>query len=1278
MLKKFILTVALICTICVGVIAASALRSPAIVGAADDSAHTHPVCGASHTDIGNHTGECANVTFTAWDGTTVIPYDSNKTAYVYLSKNVELEQLDIQAGYTLYLCLNGFSISSKWNGTNFNDTTIYVNDNAKLALCDCKGSGKITHNTGLLGNGVYVGGNSYGNGGTFIMYGGEISGNTTGTSSAKIDGAGVTVQNGTFYMYNGKISDNHCTNASNYGGGGVLLSGEKFYMYGGEISGNSSSLDGGGIFAIGCDLKIYGGKISGNNAGADGGGLCVYNTTPDISNDVEISGNSALRGGGIYAAKQSFTISGNVKISNNTASVNGGGIYSYSQDLYILDNVEISGNTAADNGGGIYFKGEEGYTTTIYTLTISNLVKIIGNTASVNGGGIDVESGSGNTYELGIGNLVINGGSVTNNTVTADNGYGGGVYFNGGTFNTSGDVTVYGNTKNSKANNSYLMSGSYITINGKLTGNGKIGVMTQASPSTDNYVKIAKISSGNKDSFSSDKFVYENTSKAELSTAISYKTLYLVACVHEYGTEYAYDENSHWHGCSLCDKKKDEAAHTVVTDEAKAATCTETGLTEGKHCSVCNTVLVKQETVKANGHDLVHHEAKAATCTEIGWEAYDTCSRCDYTTYKKLDKLGHDWAVKWSSDDTNHWHDCSRCDEKKDKAAHSGGTATCTEQAECEVCGQPHGNANGHDLVHHEAKAATCTAIGWEAYDTCSRCDYTTYKKLDKLGHDWAVKWSSDDTNHWHDCSRCDEKKDKAAHSGGTATCTEQAECEVCGQPHGNANGHDLVHHEAKAATCTAIGWEAYDTCNNCDYTTYKELKANGHDWKTTWSSDDTNHWHDCKNCDVKSDLTAHSGGTATCTEQAECEVCGQPYGNANGHDLVHHEAKAATCTEDGWEAYDTCSRCDYTTYKKLDKLDHDLVHHEAKAATCTEDGWEAYDTCSRCDYTTYKKLNKLNHDWDDGEITTKPGCETEGVRTFKCKREGCGATKTEAVDKLGHNRDTEWTIDELATCTAKGSKSHHCSRCDDKADVTEIPANGHTEVVDAKVEPTCTDPGKTEGKHCSVCNEVLVAQQTIDANGHTEVVDAKVEPTCTTPGKTEGKHCSVCNEVLVAQTAVPATGHVYDDDYDATCNVCGYERADVKVATKILEGHDGKWNTGDSGELAFTTNVTSSKSITITVDGVSIDESKFERQNDGTKIVLKQEFLKTLSVGKHTISVISEDGTAATHFTVEARTATETKVGKAWWLLIIPLVAMLVVIGTIVIKNKKQDRKEK
>ncbi len=102
--------------------------------------------------------------------------------------------------------------------------------------------------------------------------------------------------------------------------------------------------------------------------------------------------------------------------------------------------------------------------------------------------------------------------------------------------------------------------------------------------------------------------------------------------------------------------------------------------------------------------------------------------------------------------------------------------------------------------------------------------------------------------------------------------------------------------------------------------------------------------------------------------------------------------------------------------------------------------------------------------------------------------------------------------------------------------------ANGHTEVEDAAVEPTCTEPGKTAGKHCSVCNEVLVAQQEVPAKGHTEVEDAAVEPTCTESGKTAGKHCSVCNEVLVAQQEVPAKGHTYEN---GVCTVCGAKDPD-------------------------------------------------------------------------------------------------------------------------------------
>ena len=205
---------------------------------------------------------------------------------------------------------------------------------------------------------------------------------------------------------------------------------------------------------------------------------------------------------------------------------------------------------------------------------------------------------------------------------------------------------------------------------------------------------------------------------------------------------------------------------------------------------------------------------------------------------------------------------------------------SCTENGEkyriCIVCDkeQTESIPAAHDLVHHDAKEPTCTEIGWDAYDTCSRCDYTTYVELPTLGH-------------------------------------------------------DLVHHDAQAPTCTEIGWDAYDTCSRCDYTTYNELAA-------------------------------------------------------LDHDLVHHDAKAPTCTEIGWDAYDTCSRCDYTTYHELAALDHDLVHHDAKAPTCTEIGWEEYDTCSRCDYTTYNELAALGHKY--GETTViEPEYNTEGYSTHTC-----------------------------------------------------------------------------------------------------------------------------------------------------------------------------------------------------------------------------------------------------------------------------------------------------
>ena len=302
---------------------------------------------------------------------------------------------------------------------------------------------------------------------------------------------------------------------------------------------------------------------------------------------------------------------------------------------------------------------------------------------------------------------------------------------------------------------------------------------------------------------------------------------------------------------------------------------------------------------------------------------------------------------------------------------HTGGTETptCTKGKTCEKCGAEYGekDPNNHDLVHHDAKAPSCTEIGWDAYDTCSRCDYTTRKELPALKHNLAYYKAKDPTctkpgcDAYETCSRCDYttyverpalKHDLRQRVIKAPTCTQMgwayetcSSCDYSATPLLPALNHDLVQHDAQAPTCTKPGWSAYETCKNCDYTTYAELPA-------------------------------------------------------LNHDLVHHDAQAPTCTEKGWSAYDTCSRCNYTTYAEQPALNHALVQHAAKAPTCTEIGWDAYETCSRCDYTTYAELPALNHDYQ--AVTVAPTCETDGYTVFTCSR--CKDSYTaDPTDQLGH-----------------------------------------------------------------------------------------------------------------------------------------------------------------------------------------------------------------------------------------------------------------------------------
>lgn len=184
----------------------------------------------------------------------------------------------------------------------------------------------------------------------------------------------------------------------------------------------------------------------------------------------------------------------------------------------------------------------------------------------------------------------------------------------------------------------------------------------------------------------------------------------------------------------------------------------------------------------------------------------------------------------------------------------------------------------------------------------------------------------------------------------------------------------------------------------------WSEYGILGHAWGEWSSAGNGTHIRSCtrSNCDAV-DTANCTGGTATCSAKAVCVTCGAEYGekDPNNHALVQHAAKAPTCTEIGWNAYEACSRCNYTTtYQELPALNHDLVQHDAKAPTCTEIGWDAYETCSRCDHTTYTELPALNHDYQ--AVTVEPTCEADGYTVFTCSR--CKDSYTaDPTDQLGH-----------------------------------------------------------------------------------------------------------------------------------------------------------------------------------------------------------------------------------------------------------------------------------
>ena len=295
-----------------------------------------------------------------------------------------------------------------------------------------------------------------------------------------------------------------------------------------------------------------------------------------------------------------------------------------------------------------------------------------------------------------------------------------------------------------------------------------------------------------------------------------------------------------------------------------------------------------------------------------------TCKQCGSTkfsdTYRYAPYINRDGT---ESSYHKRVYTCLNCKADYDTfmagdPPHSGGTATCQARAVCTLCGSAYGEY-GHVLEHHAAQAATCTKEGWQEYDSCTKCDYTTKVTISKLAH-------------------------------------------------------DLEHRGGRPASCMAEGWKEYDACKNCAYTTYEPIPKLGHLFE-------------------------------------------------------HHAGQAATCTEDGWTEYDACARCDYTTREPIPAPGHALKRHAAQPATCTEVGWYAYETCENCAYTTFKLIPAFGHSY--AKQTVEPTCTKDGCTLYTCA--DCSDTYTTDIVKKLYHWFGEWSPNEddthSAHCRRKGCK---------------------------------------------------------------------------------------------------------------------------------------------------------------------------------------------------------------------------------------------------------------
>ena len=475
----------------------------------------------------------------------------------------------------------------------------------------------------------------------------------------------------------------------------------------------------------------------------------------------------------------------------------------------------------------------------------------------------------------------------------------------------------------------------------------------------------------------------------------------------------------------------------------------------------------------------------------------------------------HTYNTTWSTDETNHWHECT-CGDKKDVAPH----VDANKDHNCDVCGKK--------MSDHTGGTATCKDKA-----TCTICGQ---KYGDLAAHNYKTEWSKDKNKHWHECSVCGDKKDVAAHTpGAPATETTPQTCTICGYVIKAALGHTHNFNQKNtsetylksAATCTKKAVYYYScTCGEKGTETFESGDLAAHSYKTEWSKDSTKHWHECSVCGNKKDEAAHTpGAAATETTPQTCTTCGYVIKEAIGH--VH------SYTEKNTDA----------KYLK-------------SAATCTAKAVYYY-SCS---------------------------CGEKGTETF------------ESGETLAHTWETKWANND-------SKHWHECTVCKTKGDEAD-----HAFEWKIDKEATVTEAG--------------------------------------------AKH--------------------------EECKVCGYKKTAIaidKLAPSIIDGRNAKWNKGGENNLTFKSDAAFSDFVEVLVDGKTITAENYEKREGSIIIELKASYLETLAEGEHTLTIRSASGDATTKFTVEAEIVSPpTGSTNVWVWIIIGVVALGVgaAVDVFIIRKRK------